>query len=1018
MESIKIENLLNWSEPRRVYTKYGYKLLYKSTPDNKFWDIWRANKELLKEAGISVTKNEEDGWEVLWWRIDKESEKTRLESKQVLSNIDLPKPNNIDYYPFQKAAIKFAMQRNSVLFGDSMGIGKTIEAIGTINATKNPGKILIICPNRIKINWRNELKKWLIHDLSISIINSKNWIDDDIVIINYDILKNHVEKLHSIEWDFIIIDEVHYLKNPKAKRTKIVFGDNKELKPIQAKHKLLLTGTPILNRPVEGFPLFNYLNPIQFRNFFTYAKKYCDAHDDGWGWDFSGASNLKELQDKIRSLFMIRRLKADVLPELPPKQRQVIVIPANGNSALIEKGNLISQKYETKREELKLKAEVAKVTENKKEYDRIIRELKAVTNVMFTETASTRHETALAKVPDVYAHLENMFEQDIKKIVVFAHHRDVIEKIHDHFKDCSVILYGGMTNEQSEDSIQEFQHNDKIKLFIGNIQAAGVGITLTAASIAIFVEIDWVPGNMIQAEDRCILKGQNVITKNGFKKIEDIEIGDFVYTHLGNYRKVLQVKSRSERKKYFVDIKYKGFFEELKLTNDHNLYVFDKEKNKFLWVRADELNVTNHFLVLPKIKTEKYKNINYIYPKNKVKKYFFNQYKKKQTNGRLYNLPCKIKLTDDLLFAFGWYIAEGWSVIGNSKCSSKVGLCGNAKTKKTVVKKVAKIISDAFEIDKYNLYDSKNNCISATFYSKNLAYYFRDLFGKSAHKKQFPDWVFGLSNHKIEKILEGYFEGDGYRRKNTQQASTVSSKLAIQLVMLNAILGFSSTLRYGKSSKCWSYEHAIKGIKTLIKNSDGSILFPISEIRSYKPKRGKEMVYDLTVEKDHSFIVGLSSVHNCHRIGQHNPVLIQHLVLENSFDSRMIQTIVEKQYIIDEILDDKIKMSMSEELPTTIDITIRQSVLGKHVNKSNWTEDVKQQLIKGLQILSSRCDGARSLDHMGFNRLDTCIGKSLAQCISLSNKQATIAHRLLIKYRKQLPEELNVYIANLKKIIS
>ena len=639
---------MNWSEPKRVHTKNGYRILVTSKPDEKFWIAWKENKQSLKDKGISVSKDEQTGeWEVQWWKPDKKAEKTKVESKLVSTDIDLPLPEGLSYFPFQKAGIKFAMSRKSTLFAEEMGLGKTIESIGTINTTKKPGKILVVSPKRLKINWRNELEKWLIHDLSISIIETGDkWVDGDVVIINYDLLKNHSKKIHSIKWNFIIIDEAHYLKNPKSKRTKVLFGDNKEMKPVEAKHKLLLTGTPILNRPVEGFPLFHYLDPIEFKSFMSYAKKYCDAHHTQWGWDFSGASNTKQLQDKIRSLFMIRRLKVDVLSELPPKQRQIIEIPANGNSKIVERENKVANKYETKREELRIKAEISKALENQEEYNKIIKELKVTSTAMFTEMSKVRHETAVAKIPDVCDHIENMFEQDIKKIVLFAHHRDVIKEIHNHFKDCSVTLIGGMSTEQSETSINEFQNNDKVKLFIGNIQAAGVGITLTAAHYVVFAELDWVPANMNQAEDRC------------------------------------------------------------------------------------------------------------------------------------------------------------------------------------------------------------------------------------------------------------------------------------------------------------------------------------------------------------------------HRIGQKESVLIQHLVLEDSFDARMAQSIIEKQSIIDDILDNEIDMSISKEPSTTIDLIIKKSVVGKPIDKTEWNTDMKKHLLKGLSILSAHCDGAIAKDHMGFNKFDTRIGKALSELSDLSDRQATIAHRLIIKYKRQLPEEI------------
>jgi len=505
---IELSKLLDWSEPKRVYTKRGYRILQKATPDKNFWTVWNANKTDMKKAGMMPSKKEDGTWEVLWWKTDVETEQTKLDSRRVSAKVKIPKPKGLEYLPFQKAGIDFAVKHDSVLFSDEMGLGKTIQAIGTLNTMDKINHVLIIVPKRLKINWHKELTKWLTHDVSIGIVKDGNeWVEANIVIINYDILYKHKHNLHAIEWDAIIIDEAHYLKNSKAKRTQVVLGNGKDKKPIQARKKLLLTGTPILNRPVEGFTIFNYLDPVTFRNFFTYAKKYCNAYKHQWGWDFSGASNTEELQDRIRSLFMIRRLKADVLTELPPKRRQIIEIPANGNAHIVAEENAVASKFEAQRDELKRRAEEAKDLD-KDEYEKIVSQLRQTTQAMFTEMSKVRHQTALAKVEDVCSHIENMVEEGVNKIVVFAHHRDVIEQIHEHFKDNSVILFGGMSAEDSEKSITEFQNNPQINIFIGNIQAAGVGITLTASSNVVFAELDWVPANLSQAEDRLHRIGQ------------------------------------------------------------------------------------------------------------------------------------------------------------------------------------------------------------------------------------------------------------------------------------------------------------------------------------------------------------------------------------------------------------------------------------------------------------------------------------------------------------------------------
>jgi SWI/SNF-related matrix-associated actin-dependent regulator 1 of chromatin subfamily A len=187
--------------------------------------------------------------------------------------------------------------------------------------------VLIICPASLRINWLRESKKWLVRNMSAVIVTGSSWPTGiEINIINYDILTRHTANLLSEEWDLVICDESHYLKNPAARRTIAVVGKDakkgEEAVPgIKARRRLMLTGTPIPNRPIEGWPLFHWLAPDEFRSFFGYAKQFCAAHNTGYGWDFSGSSNLGALQDKLRSTIMIRRLKADVLKELPAKRR-------------------------------------------------------------------------------------------------------------------------------------------------------------------------------------------------------------------------------------------------------------------------------------------------------------------------------------------------------------------------------------------------------------------------------------------------------------------------------------------------------------------------------------------------------------------------------------------------------------------------------------------------------------------------------------------------------------------------
>jgi SWI/SNF-related matrix-associated actin-dependent regulator 1 of chromatin subfamily A len=498
---------LTWSKPKLVMTKYGERLLQSASPNTSFWKAWENQKAELKKEGISLSKSASGDWEILWWQTVEEESKdeNRKLSRATDLDVTIPAPEGLDYLPFQKAGIHFSKDKNT-LIADEMGLGKTIQAIGVLNLHPEYENILVICPASLKLNWQRELSKWLVKDYTIGVVNRKDYPENtSIVIINYDVVEKHREKLNEKEWDLIIIDESHYLKNPKAARTKAVLGSGKRNPGIPSKHKIFLTGTPILNRPVELFPIINALDPERWSSFFSYARRYCGAVANGWGWDFSGASNLEELQDRLRSTIMIRRLKMDVLTELPSKRRQVIELPATKEIRdLVNKESKAWDEKDEVVENLRISLALAKVSDNVEEYRMAMRSLQEGMSAKFTEMAKIRQQIALLKVPYIVEHVKNASD----KVVIFAHHKAVISALKKELGDEAVVLVGDTKMEDRQAAVDAFQNDPSILYFLGSIQAAGVGITLTSASHVVFAELDWVPGNMSQAEDRCHRIGQ------------------------------------------------------------------------------------------------------------------------------------------------------------------------------------------------------------------------------------------------------------------------------------------------------------------------------------------------------------------------------------------------------------------------------------------------------------------------------------------------------------------------------
>lgn len=272
------ETLCEWSAPKEVQTKYGPRILRKAQPSEAFSAAWKSQKDALKALGLGWSKDERTGeWAVTWWmKLDAQTTAKREEAKaasaQSSSDFNPPCPEGLAYLPFQRAGIEYILRTFAVgrgcLVGDEMGLGKTIQAIGTINASADINRILIVCPNTLKLNWRNELRRWLTKPLKVAVQyagESYKGNTADVLLVNYDIVVKF--PLAQSRWDLRILDESHFVKNQKAARTKATLA-------IPARCKLALTGTPILNRPCELFTTLNDLDPQTWPKAFSFFKRY------------------------------------------------------------------------------------------------------------------------------------------------------------------------------------------------------------------------------------------------------------------------------------------------------------------------------------------------------------------------------------------------------------------------------------------------------------------------------------------------------------------------------------------------------------------------------------------------------------------------------------------------------------------------------------------------------------------------------------------------------------------------
>jgi SWI/SNF-related matrix-associated actin-dependent regulator 1 of chromatin subfamily A len=396
--------------------------------------------------------------------------------------IDYEKYSHRPPLEHQKDAIKSLVENKKFILADDMGLGKTTS---TIIAALETGakKILIICPASLKINWQREIENY--SDKPTSIIEGKKWEDGTFVIINYDIIKNfHDEKkkddsvLLKTKFDLVIIDEAHYIQNKQAQRTKLIndFVSNVE-------RLWLLTGTPITSRPINYFNLLNLIECPVAKNWMAYVKRYCNGFQFQAGrrkiWNVSGASNLEELRDRTAPL-VLRRLKENVL-DLPDK----IITPVYLR--------LKSKEYEA------LMGEYYDWYDKNGDSDSL--------TLQFTKLTKVRQVIAEEKVPSTIEICENIVEQG-KKVIVFTNFTKTLEMILEHFGKSAVRLDGQMSQKERQLSVDRFQNDESVMVFVGNIKAAGVGITLTAGEAVVMNDLSFLPSDHSQAEDRSYRYGQ------------------------------------------------------------------------------------------------------------------------------------------------------------------------------------------------------------------------------------------------------------------------------------------------------------------------------------------------------------------------------------------------------------------------------------------------------------------------------------------------------------------------------
>jgi len=403
------------------------------------------------------------------------------------SSIIVPAPKGLDYFLFQRAGIEFLASRREALLADDMGLGKSVQICGLLNYLPEIVSCLVICPASLKATWHRELNRWLTTPRSILVCDGSTAElgNAGVVIINYDLLGRFYPLLSKRSWDLIAFDEGHYLKNREAARTKHA----RELAR-GAKRRVILTGTPLLNRVSELWSLLNILAPAQWPNFYRFAHRYCAPVRTSWGWDFRGSSNREELAQGLRRGLLLRRRKKHVLAQLPPIVRQVIPLAVDPSPLLEHLTHRIAELYGFDPAHPPFEIDPEKIP--------------------FELISEIRRETGALKTEAAIEFLREQTTDYFQKVLVFAHHLDVLEALHANFANKSVLVTGQTSLRARQKALDAFQaEGSAIKYFIASTRAFGLGVTLTAASHVIFVEPDWTPALLDQAEARAHRIGQD-----------------------------------------------------------------------------------------------------------------------------------------------------------------------------------------------------------------------------------------------------------------------------------------------------------------------------------------------------------------------------------------------------------------------------------------------------------------------------------------------------------------------------
>lgn len=426
------------------------------------------------------------------------------------SSYEPPAPDGMEFMPFQKAGIRYALDRKHTLIGDQPGLGKTIEAVGLANAL-GAERVLVVCPASVRLQWRREIAAWstIRNVQTYPILKSADGVSPfaNYTVVSYDLARSQEihNALMALEYDLLVLDEAHYLKTTDARRTRATFGGLRQFGVKGGETATVnefgysgalaeragmvcgLTGTPLPNRPRECYNLLRHLcwDAVDWQSEDAFQHRYNPSFKWPSGRVEERKGHLPELRARLRCNLMVRRLKKDVLTQLPDKQYELTYIEPNGAIRKAIKAETLLDIDTDRMEEIDAK--------------------------IWGQISTVRREMGIAKVPRVREHVAMLLDGGLEKVFVAVHHREVVAALREQLLGYGVVVIDGSTSPvQRERHKQQFVDDPRCRVLLGQLQAAGTGIDglQMACSHVVFAEASWTPGENEQFIDRLHRHGQ------------------------------------------------------------------------------------------------------------------------------------------------------------------------------------------------------------------------------------------------------------------------------------------------------------------------------------------------------------------------------------------------------------------------------------------------------------------------------------------------------------------------------